>query len=88
LDISQAIDLVCDAWSNLDSDADMIKDPQILRAAQVLMDQHGENSMVRAALVADKLEDQGDIEASLAWRKIIEVIDDLTRCRRDGELID
>src|SRR6266404_5309575 len=61
----------------------MIKDPQILRAAQVLMDQHGENSMVRAAHVADKLEDQGDIEGSLAWRRIIEVIDDLTRGRTD-----
>jgi len=88
LDISQSIDLVRDAWSNLDSDAEMIKDPKLLRAAQVLMDQHGENSMVRAALVADELEDQGDIEGSLAWRRIIEVIDDLTRGRRDGDPID
>jgi hypothetical protein len=44
--------------------------------------------MVRAAHVADKLEDQGDIEGSLAWRRIIEVIDELTRGRRDGEPID
>jgi hypothetical protein len=72
----------------LGSDAEMIKDPKILRAAQVLMDQHGENSSVRAVHAADKLEDQGDIEGSLAWRRIIEVIDELTRGRRDGEPID
>jgi hypothetical protein len=66
----------------------MIKDPKILRAARLLVDRHGENSMVHAAQVADKLEDQGDIEGSLAWRRIIEAIDDLARDRRDGESAD
>jgi hypothetical protein len=63
----------------------VIDDPDIFRAAQLLVQRHGDDAATRAARRADELEDEGDIDASLIWRHIIEAIEDLTRSRRDGE---
>ena len=63
----------------------MIDDPDIFRAAKLLMDQHGEDADIRAAERADQLLDDGDVEGSAVWRRIIEAIDELQRGRREGE---
>ena len=61
----------------------MSRDSEIFRAAQLLVHEHGEDSMILAARQADKLEDQGDIEGSLVWRRIIEVLDELRRAPQE-----
>ena len=63
----------------------MIDDSDIFRAAKLLIDQHGEDADIRAAGRTDGLLDDGNIEGSAVWRRIIEVIDDLQRGMRDGE---
>jgi len=61
----------------------MSRDSEIFRAAQLLVREHGEDSMILAARQADKLEDQGDIEGSLVWRRIIEVLDEFRRAPQE-----
>jgi hypothetical protein len=39
----------------------MIDDPEIFRAAKLLIDQHGEDAALRAAQRADELLEEGDV---------------------------
>ncbi len=63
----------------------MISDPDIFRAAKLLIDQHGDDAAIRAAQRADELLDGGDMDGATVWRRISEAIDELTRGRREGE---
>ena len=63
----------------------MISDPDIFRAAKLLIDQHGADAAIRAAQRADELQDEGDVDGAVVWRRILEAIDELTRSRREGE---
>jgi hypothetical protein len=63
----------------------LISDPDIFRAAMLLIDQHGEDAVLRAAKRAHKLLDEGDPDRSTVWRRILGAIDELTRGRREGE---
>jgi hypothetical protein len=63
----------------------MIDDPDIFHAAKLLIDQHGADAPVRAAQRADELLEEGDVEGSRVWRRILEAIEELTRGRREGE---
>ena len=65
----------------------MIDDPDIFRAAKLMIDQHGEDAATRAAQRADELLNDGDIEGSGVWRRILEAIGELQRSRRDGEAL-
>jgi hypothetical protein len=65
----------------------MIDDPDILRAAKLLIDQHGDDAAIRAAQRADELADEGDMDGAAVWRRILEAIDELTRGRREGEAV-
>ncbi|NMM46561.1 hypothetical protein HH303_18870 [Rhodospirillaceae bacterium KN72] len=49
----------------------------IYRTAKLLIDQHGENASVEAALNADRLLDGGDFEGAAVWRRIVKAIADL-----------
>ena len=42
---------------------------------------------IRAAQRADELQDEGDLDGAVVWRRILEAIDELTRGRRNGELL-
>jgi hypothetical protein len=63
----------------------MIDDPDIFRAAKLLIDQHGNDAPIRAAQRADELLEEGDVDGAVVWRRIIEAIDELKRGRREGE---
>ena len=65
----------------------MIDDPDIFRAAKLLIDQHGADAPLRAAERADELLDDGDVEGSGVWRRILEAIEELQRRRREDELL-
>jgi hypothetical protein len=45
----------------------VIEGPEI-RAAKLLIDQHGENATRRAAKLADDLLKEGDLDGSAVWR--------------------
>ena len=64
----------------------MIDDPGIYRAAKLLIDQHGDDAAIRAAVRADVLLEEGDVDGAIVWRRIIEAIEELQRGRREGEV--
>jgi hypothetical protein len=64
----------------------MIDDPDIYRAAKLLVDKRGGgDAAVRAALRADVLLDEGDVDGAALWRRIVAAIDELKRGRREDE---
>jgi hypothetical protein len=65
----------------------MIDDPDIFRAAKLLIDQHGDDAPIRAAQRADVLLEEGDMDGALVWRRILDAIDELQRGRREGEAL-
>ena len=62
----------------------MTSDPDIYRAAKLLIDQHSDDAPVHAAMRADELMAAGDMEGAATWKRILGAIDVLTR-RRSGE---
>lgn len=50
----------------------MISDPDIYRAARLLIDQHGESAAERAERRVSELWDAGDAEGAAVWRRILE----------------
>ena len=65
----------------------MVSDPDIFRAAKLLIDQHGEEALLRAAERADLLLEDGDTEGAAIWRRILAAIEELMRGRREGEAV-
>ena len=61
----------------------MIGDPDIFRAAKLLMDQHGEDAALRAAQRADDLLEEGDVDGNAVWRRILADVEELRRGRRE-----
>jgi hypothetical protein len=55
----------------------MVDDPDIYRAAKLVIDQHGDDAAIRAAERADKLLEDGDIDGALVWRRILAAIEEL-----------
>jgi hypothetical protein len=53
----------------------------------LLIDQHGADAALRAAERADQLLDAGDLIGAATWRRILKVIEELGRRRRDGESV-
>jgi hypothetical protein len=61
------------------TDTPTIDDPDIFRAAKLLIDQHGDDASLRAAERADELLAEADVEGSAVWRRILAAIDELQR---------
>lgn len=56
------------------------------RCAKLLLDQHGRDAELHAAMRADELEAAGDEAGRQAWMRILAAMDELTRTeRRSGE---
>lgn len=52
------------------------------RCAKLLLDQHGQNAELHAAMRADELEAAGDEAGLRAWMRILAAIDELARTER------
>jgi len=59
--------------------------PDIFRAAQLVIEQHGDDAPIRAARRADELLDEGGLDGVAVWQRILEAIEELTRGRRQDE---
>jgi hypothetical protein len=62
-------------------------DPDIYRAAKLLMDQHGQNAPLRAAERADQLLEAGDMIGAATWRRILKAVEELQRGPKKGEAV-
>ena len=56
-------------------------DLDIYRSAKLLIDQHGEDAAIHAAMQADKLAEAGDMEGRRVWLRVIKAIEELQRIR-------
>lgn len=66
----------------------MIADADVWRAANLLIKQHGDDAPIHAAMRADELLAEGDLEGVAIWKAIIRAIDELlTKERPQGTSI-
>ena len=63
----------------------MISDPDIFRAAQLLINESGEYAAPLANFRGEELRIRGCAEASELWRQIVAAIDELQHGRRGDE---
>ena len=52
-------------------------DQDIFRAARILIDQHGDEAHVYAAMRVDELLERGDLDGQAVWKRIMRAIDEL-----------
>ncbi len=55
----------------------MIEDPDIYRAADLLIHKHGEDAQIRAAQRADEMLDDGDLDGLVIWKRILAAVKEL-----------
>ncbi len=65
----------------------MISDPDIYRAAKLVMEQQGEQAAMFAAGRAEQLLEDGDIHGALVWRGILVAIEEMQRGPLEGEAV-
>ena len=64
----------------------MTSDLDLYRSAKLLIDQHGQNATLEAAMRADKLLAAGDMDGKRAWLLNIAAIEELQRIeKKPGE---
>ncbi len=65
----------------------MLEDPDVYRAASLLIDRHGEGALAIAATRAERLFRQGDLVGWSIWRTIVKRLRNLlTAMPAQGEL--
>ena len=55
----------------------MIPNPEIYRAANILVKQHGQDAPIHAAMRADAILEKGDLEGRAIWLRIVKAIEEL-----------
>ena len=65
----------------------MIDDPDIYRAAKLMIDQHGDEASRRAQRRANDLARTGDSDGVAIWGQIVKAIEELQHRRREGEAV-
>ncbi len=59
-------------------------DLDIYRSAKLLVDQHGDEAPIHAAMRADELLAAGDLDGCVVWKRIVEAVEALLQ-KRPGE---
>ncbi len=57
----------------------MVSEIDIYRSAKLLIDQHGEDAGLEAAMQADAMLEKGDVEGAATWRRIVKAVEELQR---------
>ncbi len=66
----------------------MIPDLDIYRSANVLVKQQGQDAPIEAALRADAMLDNGDLDGYAVWKRVIKAIGELlSKERPDGATV-
>ncbi len=63
----------------------MISDLDIYRSANELIEQHGEDALIEAAMRADELAADGDMEGRAVWLRIVKAIEELLSEERPAD---
>ena len=54
----------------------MIPDLDIYRSAQVLVKQHGQDAPIEAAMQADAMLENGDLDGYAVWKRILRAVEE------------
>ena len=66
----------------------MTSDLDIYRTASVLIREHGEEADLVAAMRADSFLEDGDVDGSAIWKRVLKAIKEIQReAPRDGEAV-
>jgi hypothetical protein len=57
----------------------MASNLDIYRSAKLLIDQHGDEAPIHAAMMVDELREAGDMDGRATWWRILRAIDELRR---------
>ncbi len=57
----------------------MISDLDIWRTGKLLIDNHGAEAPIHAAMKADTMLDRGDMDGKAVWLRIIKAVEELLR---------
>ena len=60
----------------------MTDDKDIYRSAKLLIDRHGDDAVIEAAMMADKMLEAGDMEGQATWNRILRAIEELRSGKR------
>ena len=64
----------------------MTSDIDIYRTAKLLIDRHGDDAVIEAAMRADKMLEQSDLDGLATWNRILRAIEELRAGKRpEGE---
>ena len=64
-----------------------ILDIDVYRSAKLLVSHHGQDAILKAALRADELLDQCDLDGKRVWLRIRAVVLELLKVRPEGEAV-
>ena len=62
----------------------MTSDLDIYRTANLLIQQHGEEAAIQAAMKADEMLAKGDMDGKAVWMRVIEAIEELWDTEQKG----
>ncbi len=66
----------------------MIPDLDIYRSANVLLEQHGPDAPIHAAMRADAMLEAGDLDGVATWRRILRAVEELQgTAPKPGEVV-
>ena len=57
----------------------MIPDLDIYRSANLLVKQHGADAPIQAAMRADAMIEEGDLDGYAVWKRILRAVEELQR---------
>ena len=64
----------------------MTDDKEIYRSAKLLIDRHGDDAVIEAAMKADKMLEQGDLDGLATWNRILRAIEELRTGNRPEDV--
>ncbi len=62
----------------------MTSDLDVYRAAHILIERHGDDASIEAAMRADELMEAGDMEGVAVWLRIVKAVEELQSKERPG----
>ncbi len=60
----------------------MTSDIEIYRSAKLLIDRHGDDAVIYAAMRADQMLEQGDLDELATWNRILRAIEEIRAGKR------
>ena len=60
----------------------MTSDIEIYRSAKLLIDRHGDDAVIEAAMKADQMLEAGDLDGLATWNRILRAIEELRAGKR------